>query len=79
MEPFNTPGETVTWPQRMSIGDDGTVANRVTDGHSTTWGRFGQGSGLLSVSFPTTLGSLSGYSSDDPTQNSAASWRGPGR
>jgi hypothetical protein len=69
---FATPGETVTWTQRMSI-DEGTVSYQVRNGQSTTWGSFG-GSGQLKVSFSTSYDSLSGYSPDTSVSNSGVSW-----
>ena len=72
---FSTTGETVTWTQRMSFPGDGTIHYRVKNGQSTTWGQFGQGNGLLTVSFPTTLNSLIGYSADYSAAQSAASWQ----
>lgn len=72
---FNTPGEVVTWTQRMSIGEEGRVRYQVTNGQSTTWGQFGQGNGLSNVSFPTALNSLADYRADYSAANSAASWQ----
>lgn len=72
-EVFNTPGETVTWTQSMSVGG-GTVRYDVGNGKSTTWGSFGQGS-LLSVSFSTDYDSLANYSPDDSQASSGASWQ----
>jgi hypothetical protein len=71
---FSTPGETVTWTQRMSLGSDGTVTYRVVNGQSTTWGSFGGDGGQLWVSFPTALSSLAGYSPATSVANSGASW-----
>jgi hypothetical protein len=73
-EQFATPGETVTWTQRMSIASDGTITYHVTNGQSTTWGKFGQGDGQLSVNYPTSHGSLSCYSPATSVKNSGVSW-----
>jgi hypothetical protein len=59
---FGTPGEGITWTQRMSLGG-GSVSYDVNNGQSTTWGKFGQGE-QLSVSFSSTLNDLSGYDPD---------------
>jgi hypothetical protein len=70
---FATPGETVTWTQRMSIGDYGIVTYSIRNGHSTTWSSFG-GNGSLLVSFSTPYDSLSGYRPDTSVSNSGVSW-----
>lgn len=72
---FGTAGETVTWTQRMSIDQGGTVTYHIFNGQSTTWGQFGQGNGLLDVSFATSLSSLSGYSPTRSASKSAATWQ----
>jgi hypothetical protein len=72
---LNTPGETVTWTQSMSIGAGGTVSYLVQNGQSTTWGQFGSAQGQLSVSYPTALDSLIGYSPDTSVKNSGVSWQ----
>jgi hypothetical protein len=69
---FNTTGETVTWTQRMSLSGN-SISYDIDNGQSTTWGKFGQGS-LLSVSFPTTLGSLNGYDPDKSASASGVTW-----
>lgn len=71
---FSTVNETVTWTQQMSISA-GTLTYGIANGRSTTWGRFGQGYGLLNVTFPTTITDLSlTYSPDVSAANSGASW-----
>jgi hypothetical protein len=70
---FDTPNETITWTQRMTIGQDGTVQYWVLNGQSTTWGTFGTDN-QLHVSFPTSLTSLVGYSPDTSAANSGVSW-----
>ena len=70
---FNAAGETVTWTQRMAISA-GTLNYNVSNGQSTTWGQFGQGS-HLTVSVPTTLTSLAGYLPSVSAAKSGASWQ----
>ena len=71
---FTTPGETVTWTQRMSIGQGGAVSYSIRNGQSAAWGAFGgHGSGLR-VDFGTSIDSLGGYSPDTSVANSGASW-----
>lgn len=72
-EQCNTPGEKLTWTQRMSLAS-GTVTYAVVNGTSTTWGKFGQGYGLLNVTFDSTLASLAAYSPDLSAANSGVSW-----
>jgi hypothetical protein len=69
---FNTTGETITWTQKMSIGN-GTLFYHILHGQSTTWGSFG-GPGQLKVSYPTTVSSLAGYTPATSVANSGASW-----
>jgi hypothetical protein len=71
---FSTQGETVTWTQQMSVGQDGTVTYHVLNGQSTTWNNFGGGEKRLLVSFPSQCGSLSAYSPDTSVKNSGVSW-----
>jgi hypothetical protein len=68
----STPNETITWTQAMSVSA-GNVSYQVTNGQSTTWGRFGQGQ-QLAVSFPSSSGDLGGYSPEISTANSGVSW-----
>ena len=69
---LNTPGESVTWTQKMWFSG-GMIGYDVDNGQSTTWGRFGQGA-LLRVGFQTQLTSLAGYDPDDSANRSGASW-----
>jgi hypothetical protein len=71
---FNTPGETVTWTQRMGLSG-GTVEYQVLNGQSTTWGQFGQSGGNLDVNFATSLADLSSYSPDTSRANSGVTWQ----
>ena len=57
-EQLQTPDETVTWTQRLSL-NGGAVTFEVVSGKSTTWGDFG--AGTLSVGASTGVGSLAGY------------------
>ncbi|HWE40324.1 MAG TPA: hypothetical protein VG406_27480 [Isosphaeraceae bacterium] len=71
---LDTPGETVSWTQRMSVSG-GTITYNIVNGQSTTWGQFGQGEGQLSVSQASSVSSLSGYSPDDSVARSGVSWQ----
>jgi hypothetical protein len=73
-EVCQTPGETITWTQRMSLVS-GNVRYYVVNGQSTTWGSFGQGQGLVVVSFPSSLPDLSRYKPDYSVSKSGASWQ----
>ena len=64
---LRTPDETVTWTQRLGLSG-GNVTFAVVSGRSTTWGNFG--TGPLSVSAATSVGSLAGY---DPALSVAKS------
>lgn len=70
---LNTPNETITWTQFQSL-QAGTVTYGINNGQSQTWGKFGQGNGLLNVTFPSTLSSLAGYSPDVSVSHSGATW-----
>jgi hypothetical protein len=70
---FNTTNETITWTQFLSISGN-TMTYGINNGLSTTFGKFGQGNGLLNVTFPTTLTSLSGYSPTVSVAHSGATW-----
>lgn len=70
---FKTANETVTWTQRMSISS-GTVTYGINNGNSTTFGKFGQGQGLLSVSYTSNYTDLSGYSPAMSVSSSGVSW-----
>jgi hypothetical protein len=71
---FNVPNETITWTQRMSVSG-GTMTYSLLNGQSTTFGTFGQGTGSLSVNFPTALTSLTDYSPTVSTAHSGVSWQ----
>lgn len=70
---LNTANESITWTQFLSLSG-GTVTYGVNNGQSVTWGKFGQGNGLLNVTFPSSLSSLSGYSPDVSVAHSGATW-----
>jgi hypothetical protein len=71
---FSSSNETVTWTQRMSLSG-GMITYNVTNGQSTSFGKFGQGSGLLGVTFQTVLSSLTDYSPTVTTAHSGVSWQ----
>lgn len=71
---LNTPGETISWTQRMSISG-GTITYEINNGQSTTWGQFGQGNGNLSVSQAGSFTDLSTYSPADSVARSGVSWQ----
>jgi hypothetical protein len=71
---LNTPNETITWTQRMSVSG-GSVNYAIVNGQSTTFGKFGQGLGLLSVSYNSSLADMSAYKPDFSVANSGASWQ----
>jgi hypothetical protein len=73
-EQFNTPNETLSWTQRMSVSG-GTITYSLANGQSATFDSFGQGEGQLSVSYPTALVSLANYSPDVTIANSGVSWQ----
>jgi hypothetical protein len=70
---FNTPGETITWTQRMKVAN-GTVNYQIVNGQSVTWGQFGQGNGQLTVSYNTSATSMAGYSPGLSVANSGVTW-----
>jgi hypothetical protein len=51
--------EVIRWTQRMTV-DDGELTFQIVDGESETWGNFGGDD--LTVSTPTSLNKLNGYS-----------------
>jgi hypothetical protein len=57
----------------MSVDQTGTVTYHVMNGQSTTWGTFGK-AGKLTVTFPTALTDLSGYTPANSVTRSGASW-----
>ncbi|MEO6807839.1 MAG: hypothetical protein ABI353_01820 [Isosphaeraceae bacterium] len=73
MQSMNTPGETITWTQRMALSSGG-VAFDVLNGASTTWGKFGQGSNL-NIVYNGSTGSPMQYSPDVSVKNSGVGWQ----
>jgi hypothetical protein len=71
---LDTPGEAVSWTQRMSVAA-GTITYDIKGGRSTTWGQFGQAGGPLSVSQSSGVADLSGYRPDDSVARSGVSWQ----
>ncbi|RUL86726.1 hypothetical protein [Tautonia sociabilis] len=68
-----TEGETITWTQSLRLSG-GLLDYEIIVGNSTTWGRFGQGSGAnLAVRIATGLESMTAYR---PT--TSVSYSGPG-
>jgi hypothetical protein len=69
---FQTANETVTWTQNMSLSA-GSITYSISNGHSTTWGSFGQGA-LLTVSYATPITSLGAYTPAASAADSGVSW-----
>jgi hypothetical protein len=69
---FNTPNEKITWTQSMILAG-GNLQYSIKNGRSTTWPQFGDGP--LSVSFPTSLAALDGYSPDTSVAKSGVTWQ----
>lgn len=70
---FNTPQETITWTQKMTLSG-GNLNFKVLSGKSTTWGEFGVNETDLAVSTSSSLVDLSGYSPDKSVAKSGASY-----
>jgi hypothetical protein len=70
---FNTPGEKLTWTQRMALVG-GQVVYNVSNGNSVTWGQFGQSGQLFSI-FPAAVNSLAGYDPDASARTSGVGWQ----
>ncbi|SIO23901.1 hypothetical protein SAMN05444166_3178 [Singulisphaera sp. GP187] len=68
-----TANETITWTQQISLSNN-NLNYDILGGKSTTWGRFGQGNGNLSISFATTINDLSAYSPDYSLAKSGVTW-----
>ncbi len=69
-----TQGETIAWTQRITLSG-GNVNFNIVNGQSTTWGNFGQGQGLLGVSFPCSLSDLGSYQPGYSLAKSGVSWQ----
>jgi hypothetical protein len=70
---LNTPGETITWTQRMKVAN-GTINYQIVNGQSVTWGNFGQANGQLTVSYNASATSMAGYSPGLSVANSGVTW-----
>lgn len=70
----NTANETITWTQEMKVSN-GYATYAINNGESTTWGKFGQGNGLLGVSLSTSLESMAGYDPGVSASHSGVSWQ----
>ena len=71
---LDTVNETITWTQSMSLAN-GSIVYGVSNGQSITWGKFGQGQGLLAVSYPATIADMSNYAPAVSVKRSAVSWQ----
>lgn len=67
---FQTSYESISWIQQVSVSG-GNINYKILSGQSDTWGQFGSG---LSVAFPTSLTSLSGYNPNDSKIHSNVSY-----
>jgi len=72
---LQTTGETITWTQRLSLTSANTLTYAVVNGQSTTWGAFGQGQGLSTLTFTANLSSLASYSPTTSVGNSGVGWQ----
>jgi hypothetical protein len=70
---FNTPNETVSWTQRMSVAN-GSITYKVLNGQSTSFGQFPQDDNSLVVMFDTSLTTLGGYNTAFSLTNSGVTW-----
>jgi hypothetical protein len=69
---LNTPGETISWTQQMSLSG-GTITYSILNGVSTTWPGMRNAENLR-VNYATSLSALDGYSPDVSVGNSSATW-----
>ena len=65
--------ETITWTQCLGLAS-GQATYGVSNGQSTSFGKFGQGNGLLDVTLSTSATSLASYSPTYSVKNSGVSW-----
>lgn len=61
-------GETITWTQAMEL-NDGSLTFKIVNGHSATWGEFGD-QGNLKVSVNSSLTNLNNYNPTVSVKNS---------
>lgn len=73
-EQLATANESITWTQQISLSS-GKLKYEVLEGKSTTWGRFGQGYGDLSIDFTTTVKDLNAYRPDTSLAKSGVTWQ----
>lgn len=68
-------GERITWTQSMQVSG-GVITYDIKQGDSTTWSKFGQGSGAnLGIQTPTGVGSMAGYSPSASVAHSGPGWQ----
>jgi hypothetical protein len=72
--PLSQTDETITWVQRTELVD-GTLAFEVSNGHSDSWGTFGN-QGRLRLTLDTTLENLNDYRPATSLQESGISFAG---
>jgi hypothetical protein len=70
----DTTDEQITWTQRITLSG-GAVDYSIENGQSTTWGKFGQGNGLLKVSLNSTAETLASYDPAVSVQRSGVGWQ----
>lgn len=71
---LDTANETITWTQRLSLSN-GVLTYAIVNGHSTTWGSFGQSADLDAQTFTASISSLSGYSPSKSVVASGVGWQ----
>ena len=70
-----TEGETITWTQSLKLSG-GVMSYDIKNGQSTTWTRFGQGSGAnLGIAIASDLPTLSGYRPETSVSFSGVGWQ----
>ncbi len=70
----NTANEQITWTQRMSLSQ-GAMTYSIENGVSTTWGKFGQGNGLLNVNVNSLANSFDSYNPATSAARSGVGWQ----
>lgn len=72
---LSTDGEQLTWTQQLRVSG-GTLSYQIVGGESTTWGKFGQGSGTnLGVTTAAGLSTLDAYDPAVSVARSGAGWQ----
>ena len=64
---LTTPGEKISWTQKISVDDNGKIVFRIVDGKSATWGDFGD---QLWINVQTSLTSLNSYKPSNSLKSS---------